>query len=188
MLLLRIIISNSKYLVVIIGLWWKSHFPLLKVQIVLGLLSDPFENWKCFLTIEKSDQAKMKITIYFILKLFRILNNVQKGRSNFAEVEQKAMTVRKILDDDFETNETNQWFLYETCKIQGDVYFFDKKVAKIGRYMLYKKRQKHLKNLTEKLNKKSKYLPECFVKMNFQFLVFASSKILGSSSSYLKYT
>lgn len=72
----------------------------------------------------------MKITIYFILKLFRILNNVQKGRSNFAEVEQKAMTVRNT-DDDFETNETNQWFLYETCKIQGDVYFFDKKVEKI---------------------------------------------------------
>ena len=64
----------------------------------------------------------MKITIYFILKLFRILNNVQKRRSNFAEVEQKAMTVRNT-DDDFETNETNQWFLYETCKIQGDVYF-----------------------------------------------------------------
>ena len=32
------------------------------------------------------------------------------------------MTVRNT-DDDFETNETNQWFLYETCKIQGDVYF-----------------------------------------------------------------
>ena len=47
---------------------------------------------------------------------------LQKGRSNVDEVEQKAMTVRNT-DDDFETNETNQWFLYETCKIQGDVYF-----------------------------------------------------------------
>ena len=188
MLLLRIIISNSKYLVVIIGLWWKSHFPLLKVQIVLGLLSDPFENWKCFLTIEKSDQAKMKITIYFILKLFRILNNVQKRRSNFAEVEQKAMTVRNILMTTLKRTRQINDSSMRHVKFKEMSIFLTRRLRRLGRYMLYKKRQKHLKNLTEKLNKKSKYLPECFVKMNFQFLVFASSKILGSSSSYLKYT